>query len=70
VIETHAVPTVTFCTHPFRTLATVRSETLGLRGLPIVYLPHPMMTKSAAEIEQLAGEVVDEVVKHLTEGSQ
>ncbi|HYF18440.1 MAG TPA: hypothetical protein VEA40_11285 [Ramlibacter sp.] len=67
MIETHGVPTVTFCTHPFRTLSTVRKEALGLPALPIVWLPHPMMTRSPAEIEQFADQVLDEVVRILTQ---
>lgn len=66
MIETHGVPTITFCTHPFRTLAQVRRSSLGLPELPLVFLPHPMMTKTPAEIEQLADQVLDEVVQRLT----
>ena len=67
MIETQAVPTVTFCTQPFRTLAQVRRDTLGLPQLPIVFLPHPMMTRSREEIEALADQVLSEVVERLTE---
>ena len=66
MIETHAVPTVTFCTQPFRTLAQLRREALGLPTLPVVLLPHPMMTRTAAEIDQLVDQVIDEVVRKLT----
>jgi hypothetical protein len=67
VIETHAVPTVTFCTVPFRTLAQVRRESLGIADLPVVYLPHPMMTRTPAELESIADQFVAEVVRHLTQ---
>lgn len=67
MIETQGVPTITFCTQPFRTLATVRKETLGLPDLPIIYLPHPMMTKTREEIDRLADEALAEVVRRLTE---
>lgn len=66
MIETQGVPTFTFCTLPFRTLAQVRRESLGLPDLPVLFLPHPMMTKTTAEIEQLADQVVEEVVQSLT----
>ena len=69
MIETQAVPTFTFCTHPFRTLAQVRRESLGLPDLPVLFLPHPMMTKTPAQIEQLADDVVAEVVQSLTGGA-
>lgn len=48
----------------------MRRETLGLPTLPIVYLPHPMMTRSAAEIDQLADQMLDDVVNMLTEEAQ
>ena len=70
MIETQAVPTVTFCTHPFRTLALMRRSSLGLANLPIVWLPHPMMNKTPAEIEELADQVLDETVRLLMHGEQ
>jgi hypothetical protein len=69
VIETLGIPTVTLCTQPFRTLSTARKNSLGLPDLQIVYLPHPMMTRSPAEIEKLADEVFAEVKKDLTEAT-
>ena len=57
---------MTFCTPPFRTLALRRREALGLSELPVVFLPHPMMTRTPDEIERIAADVVDEVVRHLT----
>ncbi len=66
MLEMKAIPTVTFCTLPFKGLATVRRSTLGLPDLPLLFLPHPMMTKTQAEVDQLADGVVDEVVQYLT----
>ena len=64
-MELQGVATVTFCTPPFRTLAQRRREALGLPDLRLVFLPHPMMTRTATEIEQIASEVVDEVARSL-----
>ncbi len=66
MLEMKAVPTVTFCTVPFKGLSTVRRTSLGLPDLPLIFLPHPMMTKTQAEVEQLADGVLDEVVQYLT----
>ncbi len=66
MLEMKALPTVTFCTVPFKGLATVRRASLGLPDLPLIFLPHPMMTKTPAEVEQLADGVVAEVVQYLT----
>ena len=57
---------MTLCTPPFRTLAQRRRETLGLPDQPVVFLPHPMMTRTPAEIEEIADQALDEVVKSLT----
>lgn len=65
-----AVPTVALCTQPFRTLAQMRREALGLPTLPIIYLPHPMMTRKPQEIEQFADQVLPDVVRYLTEAPQ
>lgn len=56
---------MTFCTPPFRTLALRRRESLGLSDLPLVFLPHPMMTRTPAEIEEIAEQVVNEVAQIL-----
>ena len=54
------------CTPPFKTLSFRRRETLGLPGLPVVFLPHPMMTRTPEEIEEIADQVLGEIVESLT----
>jgi hypothetical protein len=65
MLELKSIPTVTFCTTPFRTLVQTRRATLGLPDLPVVFLPHPMMTRTQAQLEALADKVMDEVVAGL-----
>jgi len=50
-------------TPPFLTLARRRLEALHLPAMPVVLLPHPMMTRTAEEIEQIAAQVADEVAR-------
>jgi len=50
-------------TPPFRTLAYRRRDALQLSALPLVFLPHPMMTRTAEEIEAIADQVADEVAR-------
>jgi hypothetical protein len=57
---------VTLCTPPFRALSFRRRESLGLAALPVVFLPHPMMTRTPGEIEEIADQALDEVVQSLT----
>jgi hypothetical protein len=66
-METRSVPTVTFCTVAFRTLAQVRCESLGVPDLPVVFLPHPMMTRTREEIDHLVDQLFDEVIRKLTQ---
>lgn len=63
------MPSVTFCTEPFQTLARSRLRALGLPELPVIFLPHPIMPRTPAEIEQLAAGHVAQVVQALTGGS-
>jgi hypothetical protein len=63
------VPTVTFCSTAFQMLATLRRAALGLPELPLVFVPHPMMTRTPAELEDIADQVLGEVVRALTGGA-
>ncbi len=56
---------MTFATSPFRTLANNRRSALGLVELPVVFLPHPLATRSQDEIEAMADQAIDEVVRIL-----
>jgi len=47
-------------------LADRRREMLGLPDLPTLFLPHPLMTRTASEIDQLASGVVDQTLELLT----
>jgi len=55
-------------TPPFRTLADGRRKALGLAELPVVFVPHPMMTRTQDEIEELADQVLSDVVRVLLKG--
>ncbi len=57
---------MTFCTTPFRMLADRRREMLGLPDLPTLFLPHPLMTRTASEIDKLAMGVLDQTLALLT----
>jgi hypothetical protein len=53
---------VTFVSPPFRTLALRRRESLGLPGLPVVWVVHPMMNLTSDQIEALADKVLPDVI--------
>ena len=50
-------------TTPFTTLATRRREMLRMPDLPFVMLPHPMMVRSAEEIDAIAQQVLADVAR-------
>jgi hypothetical protein len=56
---------VTLVSPPFRTLAFRRRESLGLPELPVVWVVHPMMNLSSAEVEALADRILPEVIGSL-----
>ena len=47
-------------------LATRRREMLRLPDLPLVFLPHPMMIRTADEIASIADDVVATVARTFT----
>ena len=47
---------MTFATHPFRGIVTARAKAFGLPDLPVIYLEHPLMTRSPGEIAAIADE--------------
>ena len=57
---------MTFITPPFKVLVFRLRESLKMPALPVVFLPHPMQTRSPEEIETIADSAVDEVARALT----
>lgn len=59
-------PTVTICTDRFRSVAEVASRSLGMPGLPLVFVPHPLAGLKAAEVQGKADAVLDQIIQALT----
>ncbi len=56
---------MTFCTQPFRGIAATRSKSLGLPGLPILLIDHPLANRTLPEIDVIAQERLNDVVQFL-----
>ena len=56
---------MTFATHPFRWIVTARAKAFGLPDLPVIYIDHPLMTRSAEEIAAIADERATQVADAL-----
>ncbi|MBI3968402.1 MAG: hypothetical protein HY329_22425 [Chloroflexi bacterium] len=60
------MPTATVCTDEFHGLGRQEAESLGIAGLPIVVVPHPMGGLREPEVDERADVVVEEIVAALT----
>jgi hypothetical protein len=54
-------------TTAFEAAAHMRAKTLGLGGHPLVVIPHPLASKTEAEVKVIAADMVDSIVRVLTE---
>lgn len=50
------------CTKPFEAMAKVESMGMGLPELPIVVVPHPLMTRTPAELSEMAEALLPRIV--------
>ena len=60
------MPTVVICSDEFGPLGRAEAQVLGLGGLPLVPIPHPLAGNRADLVEGKARAVVDEVIDALT----
>lgn len=56
---------MTVITTAFETAARVRAGILGMGGLSIVPMPHPLASKTAAEVNAIADSIVESIVQGL-----
>jgi hypothetical protein len=57
---------VTICTDRFRVVAEVNCKSLGMPGLPVVYVPHPLGGLKSVEVQGKANAVLEQVIQALT----
>jgi hypothetical protein len=66
-LERRGVPCATINTREFVMLGQSEAIALGLPGLPIVVVPHPIGDSPEADVRRKARDVADEIVRVLTE---
>ncbi|HUJ76138.1 MAG TPA: hypothetical protein VL359_14845 [bacterium] len=66
-LEKLGVPTVTVCTEAFQGLAKEESRTLGMPGLPLAIIKHPLGGESKEAVSQRAQAALDAVIHGLTQ---
>lgn len=65
-IERLGTPTATLCTDQFAQLTHSMAGSLGVGGLPLVFLRHPLSNTPVDEVKTKALEVVDGILEALT----
>jgi hypothetical protein len=61
-------PAVAVVTEAFANLAATAAAARGVGTLPLLVLPHPMETRPADEIDRIAEERFDEMIRYLVAG--
>ena len=61
---------MTVCTDRFRTVAEETCRSLGMAGLPLVFVPHPLSGMNETEVQDKADAVVEQVIQALTENKK
>jgi len=62
-MEKLGIATATFVSTPFRTLAQTRRESQRAPSAQLVWVPHPMMNLLPPAIEQVATDVLPDILK-------
>ncbi len=69
-MEKAGVPTATFCSSEFSALGANERVALGMPGLPIVVVPHPVGGIPPERARALGDAALDEVRRVLTEDAE
>jgi hypothetical protein len=57
---------VTVITTAFAVAARARSKVLGMQDHPIVSVPHPLASRTEADVQAMAAAIADQIVAGLT----
>ncbi len=68
VLERAGIPAVSICTSAFRITAEAMARSLGFPGYQYVTVPHPIASRTAQEIDEIAAAAVSEIVRVLGAG--
>jgi hypothetical protein len=68
VLERAGIPAVSLCTDAFRITAEAMANQLGFPGYQYVALPHPIASRTEKEIDEIARDMLPEIVRVLGAG--
>jgi hypothetical protein len=67
-LDRAGIPAATICTDHFVATAQATATVWGVPDYPVIYLPHPLSTRTDAEIQAGAQRLADQVVGVLLTG--
>jgi hypothetical protein len=65
LLERAGVPAVSICTDAFRVPGAAMARVHGAEGYPFALMPHPLASRDAAQIRQIAAALVPQVLRIL-----
>lgn len=68
MLERAGLPAVSLCTDAFRITAAAMARSLGFPGYQYVAVPHPIASRTQAEIDEIARDFLPEIVRVLGAG--
>ena len=68
-LERRGIPSATVCTDEFFALAKAEAEILGMPGLPIAQIPHPLAGRKPERVAEVAIQAIPEILHILTTNS-
>jgi len=69
-LEKRGIPTAVICSDEFAPLGRAESRTLGMGGIPIAVIPHPLAGNRPDEVKKKAAAVAEEVISILTQPAE
>jgi len=69
-LEKRGIPTAVICSDEFAPLGRAESRTLGMGGIPLAVIPHPLAGNKPDEVKKKATAIADEVIAILTQPAE
>jgi hypothetical protein len=67
-LDRAGIPAATICTDHFVDTAQATASVWGVPGYPVIYMPHPLSTRTDDEIQAEAQRLAEQVVRVLLTG--
>ena len=68
LLERAGIPAVSLCTDAFRITAEAMANQLGFPGYQYVAVPHPIASRTQAEIDEIARDFLPDIIRVLGAG--